>query len=216
MKFICTLLLIALTTTFSFGLKTNCNKNDTQTCTIWMTPNETYYSSVFLTLIDPMIELAMDYAFEGNEPDVDPFNTVNELIIDEINKTIVENFVRKIVNFTYRNPTNITIVKDLSNVTGIYIKDLPSNHSNPSIPLEFSLTTKSSTVSTSTTTKSPTTPIPTTSKPTTTTTTKKYVPTTTRRTTPTVSKPEIRPLSRFEGVAAPKTPIHVSSRFLKQ
>uniref|UniRef100_A0A0N5CC48 Secreted protein n=1 Tax=Strongyloides papillosus TaxID=174720 RepID=A0A0N5CC48_STREA len=117
MKFICILLLIALFTTSSFGLRTNCPLNLLKPCTIYMTPNETFYTSVFLSNIHPMLELAMDYAFEGNEPDVDPYHTVNELIKDEINQTTINNNTANVTDFRYRNPTNITIVKDLSNVT---------------------------------------------------------------------------------------------------
>uniref|UniRef100_A0A0K0FB27 Ankyrin repeat-containing protein n=1 Tax=Strongyloides venezuelensis TaxID=75913 RepID=A0A0K0FB27_STRVS len=168
-----------------------------------MTPNETYFTSVFLSTIDPMIELAMDYVLDGNEPDVDPYNTVNDIIKDVINQTTIKNFVEKVKkisfayptnatiknftekmkNITYGNPINITIVRNSSTITEDTIEGyLPINISIPSTPVESSTTPTSSTDSKNTTTKSETNSTKNKTAPTTTTTTSTSTTTTTTTT----------------------------------
>uniref|UniRef100_A0A0K0EW45 Secreted protein n=1 Tax=Strongyloides venezuelensis TaxID=75913 RepID=A0A0K0EW45_STRVS len=107
------ILLVTILST-SIGYKVEESSNGVKVC---MTPHESAYQDVFLTLIPDNI-LSLGFEIESYDSDSYDYNTINKKIKDNIDQKVMESFAQSLGTFTYKNPTNVTVVSDLSQCSG--------------------------------------------------------------------------------------------------
>ncbi|CEF60949.1 Sulfotransferase family-containing protein [Strongyloides ratti] len=114
------LLITFITVTLtSYGYNVgNCNgKSNTGTC-IYMTFAEDAFQKKFLPLLDGMTAIQIDFAaYEYNNKTDDVLRILNEIIADEVNQTTMKEFTKQLPDVTYKNPTNVTLVGTLPDIT---------------------------------------------------------------------------------------------------
>uniref|UniRef100_A0A0N5BBR0 Transposase n=1 Tax=Strongyloides papillosus TaxID=174720 RepID=A0A0N5BBR0_STREA len=76
-----------------------------------MTPKEPAYQNVFLsTLPDEILSSNFDISSEDSYD----YSTLNQRIKQHVDQDIMRRFVEKLGKFSYKYPTNVKVVSDLS------------------------------------------------------------------------------------------------------
>uniref|UniRef100_A0A0K0EZ29 Uncharacterized protein n=1 Tax=Strongyloides venezuelensis TaxID=75913 RepID=A0A0K0EZ29_STRVS len=109
------ILLVSILST-TLGYKVDCN-NSNGGCLICMTPTESTYQDKFLDTI-PEQTLALGFNIDSYDSDDYEYNTINKRIKENIDQNTIKLFVEKLGKFTYKNPTNIKVVSNLSQCNG--------------------------------------------------------------------------------------------------
>uniref|UniRef100_A0A0N5BD22 Uncharacterized protein n=1 Tax=Strongyloides papillosus TaxID=174720 RepID=A0A0N5BD22_STREA len=114
MKYFITLIFIFTISALSFGfLNFNCNQRSKEPCEILLTPEDDAFKKLFVPMLDGLTQLTVLFGVPRYENDPKTIiDSVNKDIKEEVNQTIIEQFVKKLHGVRYKYPTFIELIED--------------------------------------------------------------------------------------------------------